>query len=144
MFSQKVEYALRAVVYLAAEGTACTVERIAAGTKVPGAYLAKVVQELVRGGLLRSQRGVGGGVALVRPAADLTVLDVVNVIDPIRRIMSCPLGLASHGVKLCPLHAKMDRAMADTEEAFRSTTLADLLTDPNPSVPLCDGPRRLL
>src|SRR2546421_4843285 len=62
MFSQKVEYALRAVVHLAHEAPAArTVEQIAAATRVPQAYLAKVVQELTRAGVLRSQRGIGGG-----------------------------------------------------------------------------------
>lgn len=140
MFSQKVEYALRAVVYLAAEGQARTVERMAEATKVPAAYLAKVVQELVRKGMLRSQRGVGGGVALVKSPEELTILEVVDAVDPIKRITSCPLGLASHGTNLCPLHAKMDRALADTEDAFRSTTLAALITDSNPSFPLREGP----
>src|SRR5215218_4106362 len=143
MFSQKVEYALRAAVYLASEREARTVERMAEATKVPAAYLAKVVQELVRKGLLHSQRGVGGGVSLVKTPAELTILEVVNAVDPIGRITTCPLGLAAHGARLCPLHAKMDRAMADMEKAFGSTTLGDLLADPNPSVPLCDGPRSL-
>src|SRR5262245_2092158 len=142
MFSQKVEYALRAVVYLAAEGGARTVERVAEVTKVPPFYLAKVVQELVRSGLLRSQRGVGGGVSLIKAPAELPILEVVNAVDPLQRIKTCPLDLAAHGVRLCPLHAKMDRALASIEEAFRTTTLADVLNDPNPSVPLCDGPRR--
>ncbi len=67
MFSQKVEYALRAVVHLAAESPAPrTVEQIARATKVPQAYLAKVIQELVakrindalrRGELVAFQRG---------------------------------------------------------------------------------------
>jgi Rrf2 family nitric oxide-sensitive transcriptional repressor len=142
MFSQTVEYALRAVVYLAAESEARTVERMSEVTKVPPFYLAKVVQKLVRAGLLRSQRGVGGGVALVKRPEEVNILEVVNAVDPIRRITTCPLGLAAHGVRLCPLHAKMDRALASIEDAFRTTSLADVLNDPNPSVPLCDGPRR--
>jgi Rrf2 family protein len=140
MFSQKVEYALRAVVFLAAEGEPRTIERVAEVTHVPGPYLAKLVQEMVRLGLLRSQRGVGGGIALVKSPAELTLLEVVNAVDPIPRIRSCPLGIPSHGVRLCPLHAKLDRAAAEVEKAFGSTTLADLLAEPNPSIPLCHGP----
>jgi Rrf2 family nitric oxide-sensitive transcriptional repressor len=141
MFSQKVEYALRAMVHLAAEAPAArTVEQIAQATRVPPAYLAKVIQELVHAGLLRSQRGVGGGISLVKTPAELTILEVVNAVDPIKRINHCPLGLAAHGVNLCPLHRRVDNALALVEEAFRSTTLAEVLAEPTTSVPLCDFP----
>jgi Rrf2 family nitric oxide-sensitive transcriptional repressor len=142
MFSQKVEYALRAVVHLAYEAPAArTVEQIATATKVSSqTYLAKVIQLLVRGGVLRSQRGVGGGVALVKAPAELTILEVVNAVDPIQRIPVCPLGLAAHGVHLCPLHKRMDGAMALVEDAFRKTTLAEILAEPSTSKPLCDFP----
>jgi Rrf2 family transcriptional regulator, nitric oxide-sensitive transcriptional repressor len=141
MFSQKVEYALRAVVHLAHEAPAPrTTEQIAAATRVPPAYLAKVLQGLAHAGVVRSQRGVGGGMALVKPPARLTLLEVVNAVDPIRRIRECPLGLASHGVRLCPLHKRLDSALASVEDAFRRTTLAEILAEPAESVPLCDFP----
>jgi Rrf2 family nitric oxide-sensitive transcriptional repressor len=141
MFSQKVEYALRAVVHLAHEApNPQTVEQIARVTKVPQAYLAKVVQELVHTGLLRSQRGIGGGISMVKTPDQLTLLEVVNAVDPIHRIETCPLDLASHGVRLCPLHRKLDNALALVEEAFRTTTLADVLSQPGENKPLCDVP----
>ncbi|MFO0842029.1 MAG: Rrf2 family transcriptional regulator [Gemmataceae bacterium] len=141
MFSQKVEYALRAVVHLASEAPAPrTVEQIAKVTKVPQAYLAKVVQELVHAGVARSQRGIGGGISLLKTPAELTILEVVNAVDPIPRIRTCPLGLAAHGVRLCPLHRRVDNAMASVEEAFRATTLAEILEEPTESIPLCDFP----
>src|SRR5262245_41064036 len=87
MFSQPVEYALRAVTHLAAESPSPrTVDQIAQATKVPPAYLAKVIGELVRAGILRSQRGVGGGISLVKTPAELTILEVVNAVDPIKRL----------------------------------------------------------
>src|SRR5690349_2670895 len=87
MFSQKVEYALRAVVHLAAESPQLrTVEQIAEATKVPQPYLAKLIQELVHKGVLRSQRGVGGGISLARTPEELTILEVVNAVDPIQRL----------------------------------------------------------
>jgi Rrf2 family nitric oxide-sensitive transcriptional repressor len=139
MFSQTVEYALRAVVYLADGSPAArTTDQISAATKVPKAYLSKVLQGLTRAGIVRSQRGIGGGMALVKVPADLTLLDVINAVEPIRRITTCPLDLQSHGVHLCPLHRRMDDALAAVETAFRCTTLAELLADPNPSIPLCD------
>jgi Rrf2 family protein len=141
LFSQTVEYALRAVVYLADHAPAPrTTEQIAGATKVPQAYLSKVLQALSRAGVVHSQRGIGGGMSLVKTPAQLTILDVVNAVEPIARIRQCPLGLKSHGVRLCPLHKRMDNALEMMETAFRQTTLAHILAEPTESVPLCDFP----
>jgi Rrf2 family protein len=139
MLSQIVEYALRAAVQLASiSPTASTTAELAVVTKVPPAYLAKVLQALVKAGIVASQRGASGGVALARPADELTILDIVNATDPIQRIKSCPLDLKSHGTKLCPLHRRLDAALAQVEQAFSSTTLAEVLGDTGEIKPLCE------
>jgi Rrf2 family protein len=141
MFSQTVEYALRAVVFLARRtDEPSTIEDVAEATHTPATYLAKILQGLVRAGVLRSKRGVHGGVMLARPPEELTILEVVNAVEPIRRITTCPLGLASHGVNLCPLHKRLDAALEMVESAFGGTTLAEVLNEPSSSVPLCDFP----
>ncbi|MFO0950624.1 MAG: Rrf2 family transcriptional regulator [Isosphaeraceae bacterium] len=142
MISQTVEYALRAVVYLAGQAPEPrTTDQIATATLVPKAYLSKVLQGLVRARLVHSQRGIGGGMTLLRAPTELTILEVVNAVDPIQRIRTCPLGLKSHGVRLCPLHKRLDDALARFEGAFRETTLAEVLDEPTESIPLCDFPR---
>ena len=139
MFSQTVEYSLRAVVHLADHAPhAQTTDQIAAATLVPKAYLSKVIQGLSRAGIVRSKRGIGGGVTLVKTPDKLTILDVVNAVEPIERIKVCPLGLKAHGVRLCPLHKRMDGALAMVEAAFRNTTLAEVLSEPTGSHPLCE------
>ncbi len=141
MFSQTVEYALRAVAFLAGQAPAArTTDQIAIATKVPKPYLSKVLQALNRGGVVHSQRGSGGGMALIKKPEDLSILEVVNAVDPICRITTCPLGLASHGVRLCPLHKRMDAVLEQTEKTFRATTLAEILAEPSESIPLCDFP----
>ena len=141
MFSQTVEYALRAVVYLAQNpDRSCTTEEVAKATKVPPAYLAKILQGMVRSGVIRSQRGVGGGVKLARTPEELTILEVVNAVEPIQRINVCPLGLSTHGANLCPLHKRLDNALATVESAFAGTTLAEVVNEPTTSVPLCEFP----
>jgi Rrf2 family transcriptional regulator, nitric oxide-sensitive transcriptional repressor len=141
MLSQTVEYALRAVVQLASHAPdPQTTDQIAKATRVPRAYLSKVLQALARAKIVQSQRGLGGGVTLLRSAEELTILDVINAVEPIRRIRSCPLGLAAHGVHLCPLHHRLDRALATVEEAFAASTLAEVLAEPYTSVPLCPFP----
>jgi Rrf2 family protein len=142
MFSQTVEYALRAVVHLAYEAPdARTTEQIAAATLVPKAYLSKVLQNLARAGIVRSQRGLGGGMTLARAPEALTILEVVNAVEPIERIRECPLGLKSHGLQLCPLHKRLDAALGQVEKAFAGTTLAEILAEPTNSPPLCDVAR---
>jgi Rrf2 family nitric oxide-sensitive transcriptional repressor len=142
MFTQTVEYALRTAVRLAATAPEPqTADQLAAATRVPRAYLAKVVQAMVRGGVARSKRGVGGGVVLAKTPEQVTILEIVNAVDPIRRIRTCPLGLAAHGVNLCPLHRRFDDALAQVEQAFAATTLAEVLAEPTTSIPLCPFPR---
>lgn len=128
MISQTVEYALRAMVYLAGIGpeTAVNCETIAAHTQVPRGYLSKVLRDLVLAKLLNSQRGPNGGFSLAQRAADVSMLDVVNAVDPIVRLQSCPLGNPAH-VNLCPLHRNLDNAIGVIEKSLASTSLARLL-----------------
>ena len=140
MFSQTVEYALRAAVHLAMKSPeAQTTAEIAEATKVPLAYLSKVLQGLREKGIVHLQRGLGGGVSLARVPSELTILDIVNAVEPIQRIKTCPLDLKSHGKRLCALHSRMDASLKSMEDAFAATTLAELLLESNPSVPLCDS-----
>jgi Rrf2 family protein len=140
MFSQTVEYALRAIVYLAGQEAGRTTQQIAEVTKVPPAYLAKVLQNLNRAGLVRSQRGLYGGFTLGKPPADLTIWEVVQAVEPIKRIKTCPLELESHRARLCPLHKKLDDALAVIEKAFSESSIADILAEPTTSKPLCPFP----
>jgi len=140
VISQTTEYALRIIVYLASlEGVAATTAQIASATKVPQGYLSKIIRNLAKAGLVQSRRGLHGGSTLARPPAEMTVWDVVDVVDPIQRIRSCPLGLKSHGVSLCPLHRRLDEATASVEAAFRATTIAEVVAEPSSSRPLVEG-----
>lgn len=141
MLSQTVEYALRATTYLATvPKQSRTVDEIAKVTHVPMAYLSKVLQQLVREEIVVSRRGAGGGFTLARAPDTLRVLEIVQAVDPIRRITTCPLGLAAHGKRLCPLHKRLDNALAEMEKAFSASTLAEILAEPTRSVPLCTFP----
>lgn len=132
MVSLTAEYALRAVVHLAGSSadSSQTVTQIAEGTLVPSSYLAKVLQNLVRADLVLSQRGLGGGFRLSRPSAEISLYEVIQAVDPIERIRTCPLGLEAHGTQLCPLHQRLDDAMALIEAQFRNTSIAELLPPP--------------
>jgi len=137
MISQTAEYALRAIVYLARSPDEPHITReIAEATKIPSGYLAKVMQTLVKAGLVTSRRGLRGGFTLERSPDAISFLDVVNAVDPLQRIRSCPLELAEHRDSLCPLHRRLDQAMADIEHALGSTNIADIMVGPEGRVPL--------
>jgi len=145
MISQTVEYALRAIVTIAQhEGHPCTARQISEITQVPAPYLSKLMQGLVRSNIVRSQRGLHGGFVLAQKPSELTVWKVVDAIEPFRRILECPLGIKSHGSNLCPLHRRLDDALAMVEQQFRDTTIADVLSEPGSITPLCEEQKTVM
>jgi Rrf2 family protein len=117
-------------------GRPCTAQQLAELTDAPAPYLSKLMQTLVRFELVQSRRGVNGGFVLARRAVDVTIYDIVQAVEPIKRIRSCPLNFREHSGVLCPLHQRLDAALETVERSFRDTTLADLLNDGRP--PLCE------
>ncbi len=139
MISQTAEYALRAVVALAqATEKPHTASEIAQLTKVPEHYLSKVLHALAKAEVVHSQRGLHGGYVLAHPPDRLPLLTVINAVDPIRHIESCPLKLATHGTHLCPLHKKVNASISLIEDLFRDATIGTILAEPTQSIPLCE------
>jgi Rrf2 family protein len=137
LISRTSEYALRAVIWLVQDPAASqTTRQIATGTHTPPDYISKVLQLLAKAGLVRSQRGLGGGFQFSGDPTQVTVLDVINAVDPVERIHTCPLGLEAHGVNLCPLHCGMNEVVEQMEARFAKTKLTDLLNTDSKSVPL--------
>ena len=79
--SARVDYALRAMTELAAANAPRTVDQLAAAQHIPNKYLESILGELRRDGLLRSQRGPEGGYRLARPAAEISIADVIRALD---------------------------------------------------------------
>ncbi len=131
MFSQTAEYALRAVVFLGNEaGKPCTTAQLAEQTEAPPSYLAKVLKNLCRAGIVDSQRGLHGGFTLLIDTSELSVLTVVRAVDAFARIEACPLGRPAHLSGLCPLHRRMDSVLAVAEKTLGETTIAEVLEEP--------------
>ena len=142
MFSQTAEYALRAVACLAKRpGEPMTTRQIADASRVPAGYLAKILQALARAGVVSGQRGLNGGFLLARRPEDLTLLDVVHFADGSRRITTCPMGIPDHGTALCPLHRRLDDAVALAERTLGEVSIADVLGESSEgSETLCAAP----
>lgn len=136
--SQTAEYALRAAVWLARHPEAAwTSSRVASETWIPPGYLSKVLQKLGAAGLVVPRRGPGGGFMLARAPEGISVLDVVNAVDPIESIRKCPLGYPAVAPNLCPLHSRLNQAIALVEKAFRETALSDLIHESPGCASLC-------
>lgn len=81
--TQQADYAVRAVLELALQpqGTRLSCETIAQRHNIPVAFLTKISARLATAGIVRTQRGVNGGLSLARPPTEITLLEVVEAID---------------------------------------------------------------
>jgi Rrf2 family protein len=139
MLSSTAEYALRIMIALTeGMGGPLTSERIAKTTQVPTDYAVKVLQMLGRARLVRAQRGRGGGFQLSCDPTKTSLLDVVNAIDPLQRIDSCPLSKVEHRGELCPLHKRIDEVTGLLESSFAKMTLMSVVEE-SPGSTLCQA-----
>ena len=83
-------------------------------------------------------RGLHGGFVLAKDPGELSIWEVVDALEPLKRFHECPLDIKSHGARLCPLHQRLNRVMAMVEELLRDTSIADVLAEPESVTPLCD------
>jgi Rrf2 family protein len=127
------EYALKAVLYLAEHDGAgpIRVSQMAEALRIPRNYLAKILHELARSGVLMSSRGKLGGFRLARPPEQVSLLDVVSRFDRIEGRRLCLLGRrACSDRHPCPAHSRWKALSEQTAAFFRETKVADLLKRP--------------
>ncbi len=109
MFSKSCKYGIRAVLYLASfeSHSKKGVKEIAEALKVPAPFLAKILQQLAKAGLISSAKGPGGGFFLSEKNLRSNIDDIINCIDGPELMHSCVLGLPScSNVRPCPLHVQ--------------------------------------
>jgi Rrf2 family transcriptional regulator, iron-sulfur cluster assembly transcription factor len=107
IYSRSAEYAIRAFVNLAQvpEGKYAMVKNIAEQEDIPAHFLAKILQQLARKGLLRSSKGPTGGFALRVPAADVKLWDIVEALDGMSQYTACASGLSECTDEMpCSMH----------------------------------------
>ncbi len=126
------DYAVRVMIHLAALPPGSTVRQseLSKATDVSGHFLSKVLQQLVRAGLIRSQRGTGGGYALAVPAAGVSLLDVVEAIEGPVHLNQCladqsPCDRASW----CPAHKVWIEAQAAVVKVLSAASMARLASE---------------
>ncbi|WP_248724308.1 Rrf2 family transcriptional regulator [Seonamhaeicola sp. ML3] len=108
MFSNSSKYAVKAVLYLAANSTSeykVMVKDIAEPINVPQAYIAKLLQQLVHADIVSSARGPKGGFYLNSNNLEASIMDIIVTIDGDDKLLSCMLSLENcNKNKPCPLH----------------------------------------
>ena len=126
IYSKPCEYAIRAVAYLAQRDVpgSASGQEIARGENIPAPVLGKILQELVRKGLLESRRGPGGGFRLARRAELITLRDVVAAIDGLDQFLECAVGLQRcSDDSACPLHDTWKGLRTQMMQYLETTTL---------------------
>jgi Rrf2 family transcriptional regulator, iron-sulfur cluster assembly transcription factor len=128
IFSRPCEYAIRALTHLAASpAQIASAMEIAKAEDIPLPVLSKVLQELVRKGLLESRRGPGGGFQLSRRPKLITLRDIVAAIDGLDHFMDCVTGLKVCSEEApCPLHKTWTGMRTQILTSLETTTLAQM------------------
>jgi Rrf2 family protein len=127
--SAKVDYAVRAMVQLAAEpeDEPVKAEDIARAQDIPLKFLLGILNDLKRAYLVRSQRGADGGYALMRPADEITLADVIRVIDgPLANVHDQSLSELSYPGPARRLREVWMAVRASLRSVLETTTLADV------------------
>lgn len=103
------------------------IDAVSRDESIPKSFLAKIFQDLAKGGLLRSQRGAGGGFALARPADQITVLEVIEAIDGPIALQRCLTEEPEcQRMDECALCSLFSQAQDRLKEVFAQTSLAEL------------------
>jgi len=127
------EYALRAMAYLARcpEGRVCSLHDICQAQEIPESFLAKILQSLAHAGLASSQRGAHGGFALARPAAEISMRDIVEAVDGPIALNPCVLwpNECTRSAE-CELHKAWMHAQQQLMEILGSIKLSTLAPQP--------------
>lgn len=90
LVTRETDYAVRTVLHLARNpGTMASVTDIAGAMQIPRTFLAKIVQRLARRRILKSVRGSRGGFRLARPAARITLFEIMDAIQGPAPINDC-------------------------------------------------------
>ena len=127
--TRQADYALRAAKYLAglAPNQKTSTAEIARIMQIPPSFLAKILSQLALTGIIYSERGAHGGVALARPAAELSVLEVLEAIDGSITMSECTVN--EHFCPFtpdCSLHKMWCGARDELVNKLRNITLAQV------------------
>lgn len=129
LLSRGCEYGLRAALYLVSleAESFVPIRTLSDELEIEFHFLTKQFQQLAEAGLVQSQRGPRGGIALAKPADRITLLDIVLAIDGSELFTECVLGLPGCGeAEPCPLHSAWMTERERLQMMFMRTSLKDM------------------
>lgn len=133
------EYGVLGLMNLArrAPGEMAMIEEVSRMEKIPGSFLAKIFQLLVKAGLVRSNRGAHGGFALARNPAQITVLEIIEAIEGKIIFQRCKLDKPDcEHVGGCAVCGLFEQAQDGVKDVLARTSLRGLLTQEKVAPPL--------
>jgi Rrf2 family iron-sulfur cluster assembly transcriptional regulator len=131
-FSRQCEYGVQAVLYLALQqpGRMTSIRQLTGRLGIPYHFLAKILQDLTRKGLLISLKGPAGGFALANPPEQITLLDVIEAIDGSGFLRQCILGFSDcSDATPCSVHRKWAALRAQLRSMLTSRNIARMAAE---------------
>jgi Rrf2 family protein len=132
MFSKACEYAIRAVMFVAQkskDGARVGIREIAKGIDSPEHFVAKILQDLSRKGIIQSQKGPSGGFYLDDRSLNASLADIVRTVDGDDIFTGCALGLKQCSeAKPCPLHHEFKKIRDDLSHLLQHTSVGEFST----------------
>lgn len=133
MLSNTCKYAIRSVVYLSVfvkDNKKIGIKEIAKALELPSPFLGKILQNLVRHGILISTKGPNGGFMLKRAPQDISLMDIIEVIDGHEMFDTCLVRDAHCGdEEPCAIHDKVTLIREELKQMFINQTIDDLATE---------------
>ncbi len=127
MFSKKVAYAIRCLVYLSHQKEPTLIREISEATDMPRPYLAKIINILTRKDILHSQRGIGGGISLLIKPKSISVYDVCAMFDDPLLHSRCVVGLPTcSAANPCAFHGFWSKQKETIINHLKISTIATL------------------
>jgi Rrf2 family protein len=131
--SKSFGYALRGILYIAVmqdEHRKVQIDEIATKLSVPKHFLGKIMQQVVKAGLLKSTKGPYGGFSLAGETLNTSVIKLVEITDGMEQFSLCVLNFKyCNGLNPCPLHYEMEELKRNFLNVFTKNTIGDLLKD---------------
>lgn len=130
--NQATDYAFRVIMHLASlpEGEIVNSQAIAEEQNIPVGFLQKIMRSLTKGEMVKSYRGIDGGFALAKPAEEISLLDIITLMEgpvDLQRCLkdssSCTKGCAPQ----CPVHAALSIIQKDFTQALSKVNFASMI-----------------
>lgn len=137
MLSNTCKYAIRALIYLGKfneEGAKIGIKKVSSDLGIPTPFLGKILQNLVKQKILVSTKGPNGGFGLGKPAEEISLYDIVSIIDGEDFFKNCLISMepcATHheNGRPCPVHNSFAAVRENLCEYYRNTSIATIIDD---------------